>query len=362
MPKFSIIIPCYKQAHFLGEALESVCNQTFSDWEVIVVDDGSPDNTVEVANEWIARDNRIRLISQPNSGLSAARNRGINAALGKYITLLDADDKYGPIFLQSVYINLEQGFELIVTGYTYFNTSGSIHREVTLSAYLNFRDILSNNLFPPVSVAFKKEVLFKTKYFDTTLKSAEDWDLWIRMYRCGISLAVIPDSLVYYRISENSMSRQPFTMYNAMKEVANRACSLDRRLDKDIEVDMNAVKSLNGTIKKILMMCMGVAVMQGKISEAIRLILQEKDKNSLEINPQDFTDMCSYLSFRYRVSNEDLNWIQDEMMPVFAQFFNQFQLPGLDKEKSYAHVFRIHRQLINRKKWGFLSTIMNQFS
>ena len=149
----------------MGEALESVCNQTFSDWEVIVVDDGSPDNTVEVANEWITRDNRIRLISQPNSGLSAARNTGINAALGKYITLLDADDKYGPDFLQKVIIYLKEGFGLIATGYTYFNTSGSIHREVTLSAYLNFRDILSKNLFPPVSVAFKKEVLFKTKYF-----------------------------------------------------------------------------------------------------------------------------------------------------------------------------------------------------
>lgn len=362
MPKFSIIIPCYKQAHFLDDALDSVCKQTFPDWEAIVVDDGSPDDVTGVVNQWILRDKRIRLLSQQNSGLSAARNAGIAAAIGNYVTLLDADDKYSPDYLKTVLELFQKGFELVATGYTYFNTSRSIQRSVSLSQSLNFREILSGNLFPPVAVAFNKSILNTTKAFDTSLKSAEDWDMWIRMYRSGISLAVISDSMVYYRISDNSMSRQPFTMYNAMKEVAKRACSIDNRLDKNVEIDLQAVKALPNTIKKILMMCMGVAVMQGKISEAIALMVKEKEENSLEYRAIDFRDMCSYLSFRYLVSPDDLIWVQDKLKPLFTIFFHELPISEVDKKKAHSQVFSIHQRLINKQKWGFISPLINQFS
>ena len=167
LPVFSIIIPCYNQAHFLDDALLSLCNQAFSDWEAIIVNDGSPDNTIEVAEGWIVRDKRIRLISQQNAGLSAARNTGIAASDGKYITLLDADDKYGADFLQLILQHFEKGFEWVACGYTYFNTTGTLNRCVTLSKQLNIRSVLTGNLFPPVAVAFQKSVLGKTNLFDT---------------------------------------------------------------------------------------------------------------------------------------------------------------------------------------------------
>ena len=92
--KVTVVIPCYNQAHFLKDAVESVKNQTFKDFEIIVVDDGSPDNTSEVANKL-----GVRCIRQVNRGLSAARNTGIRAAKGQYILPLDADDKIDPEFL-----------------------------------------------------------------------------------------------------------------------------------------------------------------------------------------------------------------------------------------------------------------------
>jgi hypothetical protein len=107
---------------------------------------------------------------------------------------------------------------------------------------------------------------------------------------------------------------------------------------------------------------MGVAVMQGKIAEAIELILKEKEEYCFELHEADFKDMCSYLSFRYRVTKDDFAWVKKDLKPLFTLFFNALSLPNLDKKKASAHVFKIHRYLMNQKKWGFISPLINQFS
>jgi glycosyltransferase involved in cell wall biosynthesis len=326
------------------------------------VNDGSLDDTSLVANAWIERDSRISLLEQQNAGLSAARNAGIAAASGLYIALLDADDKYGPDFLQSVNTHLDQGFGLVCCGYTYFNTKGTIHRKVRQSKQLEFNSILTGNLFPPVAVAFQRQVLDKTGLFDTGLKSAEDWDLWIRMFKAGIKISIIEDSLVYYRISDNSMSRQAFTMYAALKKVAQRACQNDERFVFSVAKVEGSANELPVTVKRMLLMCMGVAVMQGKIEQAIEMIYQEFREWSFDLHPEDFKYMCSYLSFRYQVANEDLKWIKDELMPLFRLFFEKLAWQNLDNKKAFAAVFSIHHKLMIRKKWGFVSPLINRFS
>jgi glycosyltransferase involved in cell wall biosynthesis len=326
------------------------------------VNDGSLDNTSLVANEWSKRDNRVRLVEQQNAGLSAARNAGIAAASGIYIALLDADDKYGPDFLQTVNTHLDKGFGLVCCGYTYFNTKGTIHRIVRQSEQLDFRSILTGNLFPPVAVVFQRQVLDRTGFFDTDLKSAEDWDLWIRMFKTGIKLSVIEDSLVYYRVSENSMSRQAFTMYDALKKVSKKACQKDDRLNLSVTSGEEAADELSATVKRMLLMCMGVAVMQGKIEQAIELIHQEFEEWGFDLRPEDFKYMCSYLSFRYQVANEDLKWIKDELMPLFRLFFEKLAWQNLDRKKAFSAVFSIHHKLLIRKRWGFVSPLINRFN
>ena len=93
-PAVSVIIPCYNHAHYLCRAVQSVLAQTYADWEAIIVDDGSTDNTREVATRF--SDPRVRYIYQENRGLSAARNTGISAAQGSYLAFLDADDELEP--------------------------------------------------------------------------------------------------------------------------------------------------------------------------------------------------------------------------------------------------------------------------
>jgi glycosyltransferase involved in cell wall biosynthesis len=94
MPEISVIVPCYNYEKYIGTALDSVLHQTFLDWECIIIDDGSMDNSANIAAKYAKRDKRFRLIRQKNSGISAARNAGIDAARGNYIAFLDADDCY----------------------------------------------------------------------------------------------------------------------------------------------------------------------------------------------------------------------------------------------------------------------------
>lgn len=96
----SIITPCYNGAVYIGETIESVIAQTYPDWEMIIIDDGSKDNSVEVVQKYMEKDSRIRLIRQANAGSAAARNHGIREAEGQYIALLDADDIWLPAFLE----------------------------------------------------------------------------------------------------------------------------------------------------------------------------------------------------------------------------------------------------------------------
>ena len=96
----SIIVPCYNQAQYLPEALQSVLDQTYSDWECIIVNDGSPDDTDIVAKEWLVKDTRFKYIYKENGGLSSARNAGIESSKGDYILPLDADDKIGRDYLK----------------------------------------------------------------------------------------------------------------------------------------------------------------------------------------------------------------------------------------------------------------------
>ena len=100
MPKVSIIVPCYNQAQYLEDALQSVVFQTYKDWECIIVNDGSVDNTEIIAKNWLLKDNRFKYLHQENGGLSMARNSGIKLAEGDFILPLDADDKISSNYIE----------------------------------------------------------------------------------------------------------------------------------------------------------------------------------------------------------------------------------------------------------------------
>ena len=121
----SIITPCYNGAKYIGETIESVMNQTYPKWEMIIIDDGSSDNSVSVVQKYMEKESRIRLLQQANAGSAAARNHGIREAQGQYIALLDADDIWLPDFLRKQIHFMKKRNAVLAAFNSYLsNTSG----------------------------------------------------------------------------------------------------------------------------------------------------------------------------------------------------------------------------------------------
>lgn len=233
MPKVSVIITAYNLIEYLPETINNVLQQTFTDFEAIVVDDGSTDNTAE----WVKQvsDNRVRLISQENMGLSGASNTGVIDAKGEYITFLDADDLWEPTKLAQQVAVLDRcpDVGIVNTWVTYMDESGkSTGRLVKPEAegYI-WQQLIEGNLIECGSVAMIRRTCFdKVGLFDTNLgSSVPDWDMWLRM-ALHYQFKVIRQPLVYYRQRASSGSRDFTAMersYNLVLEKARNSAPLE---------------------------------------------------------------------------------------------------------------------------------------
>lgn len=138
----SIILPCYNQGIYLGEALESIIKQTYRNWEAIIVNDGSSDCTEEVALEYVAKDNRIHYFAQENKGVSAARNLGIEKALGKFVLPLDPDDMIAPTFIEKCMRMFKEHNDCILA-YTKTSFCGVRNGDWNLPVYDDYKNSFS---------------------------------------------------------------------------------------------------------------------------------------------------------------------------------------------------------------------------
>ncbi|OWK97106.1 glycosyltransferase family 2 protein [Chryseobacterium manosquense] len=174
--KISIIVPCYKQAQYLDECLQSVLKQTYQNWECIIVNDGSPDNTEEVAQKWIERDKRFSLLNIENGGVSRARNKGIEAAKGEWILPLDADDKIGEKYLELAEKEFNKA-DLIYANSSFFGTVNKIWN----IHYTSYQDLLINNKIYCSALYKKKDWANINGYDENLLSGFEDWEFYIRL-------------------------------------------------------------------------------------------------------------------------------------------------------------------------------------
>ncbi|MBW4664430.1 MAG: glycosyltransferase family 2 protein [Chroococcus sp. CMT-3BRIN-NPC107] len=201
MLKVSIIIPAYNAMTYLPETIQSVLQQTFTDFEVLIVDDGSSDNITEWANALT--DKRIKLISQSNLGVSNARNTAINLARAEYIAFLDADDLWQPTKLEKQvhFLDNNPNVGLVATWATLTNERGEPLSEVEIDFKQgNIRQqIIEINLIPCGSIPMVRRTCFKnTGLFDPTLCFGEDWEMWTKL-AANYDFGLIKESLVYYR-------------------------------------------------------------------------------------------------------------------------------------------------------------------
>jgi glycosyltransferase involved in cell wall biosynthesis len=202
--KISVIVPCYNQGEFLDEALDSIFQQTYTNWECIVVNDGSTDKTNFIAEKWSTKDARFRLLDlSKNYGLSAARNKGIESGTGDFILPLDADDKISIDYLEKAIgiFNQHLTVKVVYGKAEYFGLMNG----TWLLPKFNYKELLlSNSIF--CSSVFRKSAWLAAGGYDETMKSGmEDWDLWIRILSNNNEVFFIGETVFYYRKRSNSM-------------------------------------------------------------------------------------------------------------------------------------------------------------
>lgn len=200
MPKVSVVIPCYNHGELLKETLDSLTVQTFSDFEVIIVNDGSTDTaTVDVLQSLNSP--QIKVIHTVNKGVSAARNRGISEAVGEYILPLDADDKIGSAYIEMAVNVLENSPEVTAV---YFDRIlfGDIEGLAPLPVYDPVALLTENCIY---AALFRKADWQSVGGFSEKMVYGwEDWDFWISLSALGKQFVKISEPLFFYRIRSNS--------------------------------------------------------------------------------------------------------------------------------------------------------------
>jgi len=204
----SIVMPMYNSKNYVLEAIQSVLNQTYRNWELIIVDDGSTDNSVALVKEFINKDNRIKLIvNQENLGAAISRNKAIKASRGHYIAFLDADDLWLPTKLEKQVKVLEAGkADVCFSSYEQINESGqSLNTTVQALPVLNYNKLLKSNYIGNLTGIYNAHTLGKIT--SPNLRKRQDWLLWLKAIKTSNKPAIgLQEPLALYRVRSNSMS------------------------------------------------------------------------------------------------------------------------------------------------------------
>jgi glycosyltransferase involved in cell wall biosynthesis len=219
--RISVVIPAYNAAPFLPRCLASVFAQTLKPEEVIVVDDGSTDNTAALAAELGAT-----VISRQNAGVSASRNAGIQKASGEWIALLDADDDWVPEKLERQVACIQPGTVLVYSGIRIFDLRGRRSERPALEPSQAIKMLRYRNPITPSTVLFRRDVVLQIGGFHLGIQGCEDWELWIRLQRMG-QFAAVEDALVNYYVHPGSISSNPESMLKPLYKIIDTTLLAD---------------------------------------------------------------------------------------------------------------------------------------
>ncbi|HFJ9488404.1 glycosyltransferase family 2 protein [Bacillus cereus] len=212
-PLISIVTPSYNASSFIKETIQSVQSQTYTNWEMIIIDDVSKDNTCELIKEEIKKDNRIRLIElQENRGAAIARNTGINNARGKYVAFLDSDDLWLPEKLEKQLTFMQNNdVAFSFTGYQIMNQDGTLTDKIVhVPEKINYNGLLKNTIIGCLTVMLDIEKLGKVQM--PNIRTRQDTATWLKILRKGHYAYGLDEVLSKYRKVENSISSKKFKM------------------------------------------------------------------------------------------------------------------------------------------------------
>lgn len=209
----SIVMPCYNAENFIKESINSVINQTYKNWELIIVDDCSIDNSSAIIKKFIKKDSRIKTIQlEKNSGAAISRNRGIEIANGKYIAFLDSDDIWFDIKLEKQISHMKKNNSLFsYTSYCLINDSSRVIGNFITKKKLNYKELLKTCPIGCSTVVYDCEKLGKI-YMPIDAYKREDYAMWLNVFKKINYSEGIIEPLSYYRIYSNSVSSNKLKM------------------------------------------------------------------------------------------------------------------------------------------------------
>lgn len=218
-PLISIIVPCYNQAQYLDECLQSVMDQTYQTWECIIVNDGSPDNTEEIANFWQKKDSRFKYLKKENGGVASARNVGLREAKGDWIQFLDGDDMLLPTKFEKSLI-FKNDFNFIYTDFKHLKANKIEEPFCNLKNHdLNIETLLKywdRGLNIPIHTPIIKKEIIKNVFFNERFQLHEDWLFWIELLNNPeVKIKFVEQYLTLYRIHmQNNSSKSEILAAN----------------------------------------------------------------------------------------------------------------------------------------------------
>jgi glycosyltransferase involved in cell wall biosynthesis len=289
-PKVSILVPTYNYAHFIGEAIESALNQTYSDFELIIVDDQSTDNTDQVVAGYLS-DPRVRYFkNEKNLGLAANFNECLKYVRGLYIKYLLADDLFHPSLLEKMVPIMERfpNVSLVTSRRDMFGTKTKssepplLHlQEGKKVIYSSLKEKAGNWIGEPTTVMFRKSDLYVGK-FNTGYTCLVDWEMWLRLLTVG-DCYIIPETLSYFRVHGNQASRlimndykytfEDYEFYKSIK--SENALNLDLdKLDIDTMIQKRATFCAKAMYK--LIPAVGNKKQRQNFKKAFRIARYEK--------------------------------------------------------------------------------------
>lgn len=210
----SVIMPVYNGENFLKEAIESVIAQTYTDWELIIINDGSTDKTEEIIQDFLT-DKRLKYLFQENQGVAKARNNGVKKCQGEYLAFLDADDIWLSEKLEFQMKVVKRSIEpiFVCTNFFYINNNGEIKGELfskNIKSYQGFvqKMLLTRNIISTSSVLMPKDIFLKLNGFNEKIKIkvGEDYEFWLRVSGL-IKLVCLEKSLIKYRVHLNQTTK-----------------------------------------------------------------------------------------------------------------------------------------------------------
>lgn len=209
----SIITPVYNCKHLIEETIKSVISQTYKNWEMILVDDCSPDNSADIIKKYEEKDNRIKYLKlQENSGAAVARNYALENSKGRFIAYLDADDLWKPEKLEKqIQFMLDNDYAFTCTDYEKIDETGkSLNKIVKIPQKVNYNLFLRNTIIQTVGVMVDTKITGKEVLVMPNIRRRQDAATWAQLLKAGYDCYEVPENLSYYRVVSNSLSSNKF--------------------------------------------------------------------------------------------------------------------------------------------------------